>query len=486
MSWLLKEKNRILSLVVLFLFCLSLIPSTTFSYKKKEEILFISSYNGSLPSWSSQLSGIQDVLKNDYILDVEVMDTKRFYDDEYLEILDELFRYKYLKRRKPDAIIVSDDFAYDYVLEHYEELFKDSLVIFIGVNSLENAMKADSYPNMTGFVESLSIKETVDVAIKLTPGIRRLVVISDQTESGQEHMASFNKIRPAYEKKLEVLSVSMADYSFPELESLLRTFDKHDALVLFAANADKNNERINFNDVLDIVNNNAQTPVYHLWQEGVGEGLAGGMVVSHYDYGVQAANLLKRVLNNKVKIEDVKVVRESKNYYVFDDQIIEKYNIERGLIPVEASIINRFETTEEARARYSSVTTPYLIALGFLFLLITGLLFNIKEKNKYAAQLKEMAFFDKLTGLSNRLSLQNELTAQIEQGKFGALIILDIDNFKNINDIYGHSIGDEVVKEVGRLFLKILETRTFFLKQTVMNLLFSIWLLLIKKQLENI
>jgi hypothetical protein len=120
-------------LLLLFIFLISL-SAPAFSLKeRKEEILFISAYNGSFPTWYNQLNGIKEVLENDYVLDIEVMDSKRFFDDDYLELMDQLLRYKYQNRWKPDAVIAADDNAFNYILENQNELFKDIPIIFIEI-----------------------------------------------------------------------------------------------------------------------------------------------------------------------------------------------------------------------------------------------------------------------------------------------------------------------------------------------------------------
>ncbi|MCF6303416.1 MAG: diguanylate cyclase, partial [Devosiaceae bacterium] len=80
------------------------------------------------------------------------------------------------------------------------------------------------------------------------------------------------------------------------------------------------------------------------------------------------------------------------------------------------------------------------------------------RRQRYAMELREsvnntmaMAVIDGLTGLYNRRYFERHsalmLEKAVEQGRDLALIMLDIDHFKPVNDTYGHSAGDEVLKE---------------------------------------
>ncbi len=70
------------------------------------------------------------------------------------------------------------------------------------------------------------------------------------------------------------------------------------------------------------------------------------------------------------------------------------------------------------------------------------------------AELQRLAFLDSLTSLANRRYAEITLNARIEElqrygWEFG-VIYIDIDNFKNVNDRYGHDAGDEVLKMVAK------------------------------------
>ncbi len=79
---------------------------------------------------------------------------------------------------------------------------------------------------------------------------------------------------------------------------------------------------------------------------------------------------------------------------------------------------------------------------------------EIESLKSQLAQSQRLALYDSLTGLLNRHSFDAELTALLEADNQGlCLILADIDHFKSFNDEYGHLLGDQVLKAVGRRFL---------------------------------
>lgn len=85
-----------------------------------------------------------------------------------------------------------------------------------------------------------------------------------------------------------------------------------------------------------------------------------------------------------------------------------------------------------------------------------GILKDITEDKNKEEQLKEKAEIDLLTGLYNRNTSEALIRQELCEKKYatGALLILDLDNFKKINDTYGHLYGDAVLSETAHKILK--------------------------------
>ncbi|MEO0225340.1 MAG: diguanylate cyclase [candidate division WOR-3 bacterium] len=66
-------------------------------------------------------------------------------------------------------------------------------------------------------------------------------------------------------------------------------------------------------------------------------------------------------------------------------------------------------------------------------------------------QVKELSVRDGLTGLFNHRQFHEILNEEIKKNREICLLLIDVDHFKNINDRFGHPLGDEVLKTIGRL-----------------------------------
>ena len=161
------------------------------------------------------------------------------------------------------------------------------------------------------------------------------------------------------------------------------------------------------------------------------------------------------------KSAQIRIAEENFDFYFLDNrlgaelglELIAEIKLKYETSPpiIMLSGIDDYQTDLDAMEKgaddylVKSELTPYLLERTFRY--------SLKSKD-LEAKLAKLAHFDGLTGLYNR-SLFNELlikaTQQSERsGKKFALVTLDLDNFKFINDNYGHPAGDQLLTKIAR------------------------------------
>ncbi len=106
------------------------------------------------------------------------------------------------------------------------------------------------------------------------------------------------------------------------------------------------------------------------------------------------------------------------------------------------------EASERALAEQRRATRLQIVATvlaSALALLLAALAWRQRQASRH---MRALAMTDELTGLPNRRRALAALDAAIEAGSGAALLILDIDHFKRINDRHGHAVGDSVLRAV--------------------------------------
>ena len=107
-------------------------------------------------------------------------------------------------------------------------------------------------------------------------------------------------------------------------------------------------------------------------------------------------------------------------------------------------------TRDGGTAYWLSTKFPYVDLAGALY--VGGMALEITERKVAEEKIENLAFYDPLTHLPNRRLLLDRLAHVLDTGarhpRMGAMLFIDLDNFKTLNDTHGHSCGDQLLQQV--------------------------------------
>lgn len=146
-------------------------------------------------------------------------------------------------------------------------------------------------------------------------------------------------------------------------------------------------------------------------------------------------------------------------------QVIESQDRERAIDNIQLVLMGRRMDTEYNCVKKNGTRFPAIVKSAPVhsngkITGIRGILLDITERKETEEKIRHLALHDALTGLPNRTLLQDRFNMAVESakryGKRVGCLMLDLDDFKKINDTFGHLNGDILLKEVSERICKCL------------------------------
>ena len=307
---------------------------------QEKNVLLISSYHPAFPTFFQQVNGLKSVLEPaDVNLDVEFMDSKRFYVRKNLSFFHDMLKFKLSSIPAYDVIVTADDNALEFAIQYRDELFPDTPVVFCGLNNQDLGHSLNGNINFTGVIEAISLGETLDLIKQVLPKTKNVYTIVDSTLSGQGDYKLYKSVRHKF-PELTFHDLSLKELSWSQLRTKLENITTGSAILLLSAYRDKYDISMSFAESLSFILSNSNVPIFHNYEHGIGHGILGGKVISHFDQGRIAGGIALDILNGK-KVIDIPVVEAEKaNKYIFDRNILKKYDIRDSFLPKNSTVIN--------------------------------------------------------------------------------------------------------------------------------------------------
>lgn len=453
-----KYFRRLFFVLTIYL-CIAFPKLTVFAQEEADfRILFISSYSYAWGPVQSQIEGLQDGLGSGYSIDYEFMDTKRVNDEISLSLFKEGISYRLHQVAPYDLLIVGDDAALQFALDVRDELFCSIPIVFEGINSEELLKTALKQKKVSGVPETLSIEDNVNLGRLLYPKATKVIAILDDSMTGEAERSRFYANAEKF-SGLEFGEINTSILGKEEIKQELSNLTDETILIYITFSEDGDGNQYTDEQAIALVTENAAVATIRMVDAGIGEGVLGGNVVSMYQSGFLAAKITDGILNNKMFQYYNTKPFDSPNTYRIDAKVMEKYALDPKALPEDTEFVNAREGFFRKNAFLLIPGTILIVILGGVLVWMARV--NFKRRKLYeelsdAKKIVENASeHDFLTGIPNRNRFMQDLSGLIDAKTPCTVIMIDIDDFKKINDTMGHVAGDDALKQLAERLKKM-------------------------------
>jgi two-component sensor histidine kinase/ABC-type uncharacterized transport system substrate-binding protein len=443
-----------------------------------KKILVLHSYHQGLVWTDDIMEGIYSVFDKydpDLEIHVEYMDTKRYFDGfngRFLTGLRDMYKNKYGEMQL-DMIISSDDNAFQFLLKYHDELFPGTPIVFCGVNDFEDRMLA-GHEFVTGVIELLDQKASIDTAIRLHPNAREIFIITDTSISGQINRKIIKELAEEYRGKVDFVFID-TDNTGLTLEELTRRLSllKQNSVVFYSDFLRIRDKYIIQETAVPRISRASRNPIYTHYDEILGLGVVGGKLVNGNSHGQQAAQMALRILQG-TPVNTIPVHKESINTYMFDYEELTRFHINEKNLPEGSIVINRPHSFYSA---HKAVVWTVTGVFAFLFLSLAVISANVIRRKK--AEVELIRAHDqlevKVEERTNALSTANlELKSEIDERKLAEENLKrSTDMLTAIKDAQEHFITgsdhDRIFKDLLETLVSMTDSEYGFLDEVLQN-----------------
>ena len=459
------RKKTVTIMTLLFIAVMCVLTGVT-SYAKEEEvnnnrILFISSYSLSRDTVQLEIEGIQSAQPDDFILDYEFMDTYRVYDDTAMQLFYEGLKYRLSQVEEYDAVILGDDAALRFFLKYREELFLTQPAFYIGVNDEALSKRVEKDPNIKGIMERLPVKENLEKALEIYPEAETVYAIVDDSLIGTAESQNYDAMQKEF-PDLNFEKINTSQFTQEELRKQIMAMPEKAILIYYCMNEDAEGRQYTNKEAVNFISLYTKIPIlYFLENDRIGENILGGYCFSIKNSATEVMKAAVKVVRGDRKMQYVYFKDSGLYVWSLNADMLKKFQISRKYFPDDTVYVNDVPSFWE---KNSEIITPIILIVVVLCAISAWLCLDNVKRRKMMKEMEEMkdhlenaSQHDFLTGLPNRSKFMSDLQEIIAKKQPCTVIMLDLDNFKGINDTMGHAMGDEALKGVANR-LKTLKT----------------------------
>lgn len=304
----------------------------------------------------------------------EYLDLSWFPGEGHERQLRNLLRQKYADR-KLDLVIPAGAHALRFALKHRASLFPGVPIVFCAVDK-PSVAGLELGPDVTGVWMSVDWRATLDVALRLQPDTRRVIVVQGTSDLDRRLAAQAREAFSGYQGRIEFTYL----IGLPMEQLLKEVAALPDRTVVVFGSLLREGAGRTFvpMEALSLIARTSRAPIYGVFDTLVGGGIVGGRVVSFQAQGVKAAELGLRVLRGQ-RSEPVDQIDQNPNVYMFDWRQLRRWGISEDRLPPGSVVRYKEPSTWDLYKWHIAGAATLVVAQT---LLIAGLLVQGEHRKR--------------------------------------------------------------------------------------------------------
>ena len=386
--------------------------------KKPSNVLVIYSQHYNF-TWEEELQkGIRDALEaeniyffNEY-LNENILADKISLEDSYNSM-----QAKY-KNVKFDCIIITDNYAFNFMAEYYKKLAPNTPIVFVGVNGYSKDMAFTDM--LTGIAQNNDKADLIKLILSINNKDELIFISSENATS----IAEISVIKQIIIKDFPSLQYRII--SEKTLGEVLDKLDgvKHAQLILIGNIITAEGARLTPEELSSKIFERTHLPLYtsnRLRINGKNSGAVGGIVVDPYVHGKVAGLMVKQILKG-VDVHTIPVRTEPLTTTVFNYNMLKYFNINESNLPADSILLGKPDNI-------ISISREVAVSMGIIVVLIVLFLIALLLKDKKLKQ--EIIKYTK--SQKELLESNDKFKTYIEKSPVGIFIVNSYGQYVEVN-----------------------------------------------------
>ena len=263
-------------------------------------------------------------------LNREVLENYRFPGEAHTQMMHNYLKEKY-SGRKIDVVVAHTDTALKFFLQYRDELFPGVPLVYI----ISERPEPGKEPALsTGVWAGPNIRETLELALQLQPKTTQVFLISGSADNQAVEVETQQQLKQ-FEGRVRLNYIS--GRPIDEVIVSVKTLPPNSIIIFQRLNQGVAGRGITPREAVALISEAANAPVYSTLDSNVGEGVVGGMVMTHDDMGRRAARMALKIVQGanpeQIPVETNTIVP------MFDWRQLRRWGIRESSLPAGSVVL---------------------------------------------------------------------------------------------------------------------------------------------------